>query len=207
MRHALLCAAVLLCVSATSFGIVTPTGSGYEVSYNINLSSTVNGFDLTDVLIIESDGANVSVDYPFTINATGRTTLSHELSFEPTSALILGIDPAGAPDWKDHLIMATNDEFAADAMGKLFSQTFSTPRHSHVIGWLYAADSDPAAVDSLVSFFQNEGAVAAFDPHGDFRVLEWTIVVPIDVIPEPTTAITGLMGLAGAGLTALRRRR
>jgi len=183
------------------------------VDYTFHLGGTLNGNDVTDIFILETDGTQVSVDYAFTAASRGKTTLTHVIPFSPSLALVIGLDRAvpGVGDEKDHIVMFMNNDFAVTTFGKKFSQVFPAVdggervRHSTLIAALEdAQNGDLDALDLITDFFMTgAGQYAAFNPAGSFRVIEFTNGTSID-IPEPTTmALLGL-GLIGA---ALRRRR
>jgi hypothetical protein len=193
--------------------LVTSTSGGYDVSYELNLSGTLNGSPVSNMLILESDGAQLSAAFGFSAASAGRTVLTHTIGFLPTSALVIGLDlaVAGVGDGKDHLVILMGSDFADAHEGELFSQFFPSiggePRlgHNALMAALQAAEAgNSTALQTITDFFLiGAGSLAAFDPAGDFRVLEFTVGIPIDIV-EPASA---LLVLGGVGLLALGRSR
>jgi hypothetical protein len=197
---------------------VEPVSGGYQVSYDIKLTSgSSNGNDIGDALIFEWNGSGeFSVDGGFTINGRGQTQISHVIGFDPTSAFVIGWGAAipGVGDEKNHLFTLSNFAFAAEARGKKWSVAFPgvppEPRtgHNAMIGLLQsAATGDVDALDAVSEFVKREAEPAGFDPRGNFRVLEWTVAEPIDlpVLPVPVMPLYGLVLLI-LGLLVLARR-
>ena len=193
---------------------------GYEVSYEINMNPpTSNGSDIINTFIFEWDDSNFTnfnVASAYTIANQGMTTISHTIDFEPTSALLIGYAEGieGIGDGKDHIYTITNTDFADSTLGMKWSAAFPgvTPetrvRHSAMVSLLQALDES-----SLTNFVKTEGYRAAFDPAGDFKVVEWTCnggvcppPIPIP-IPIPIPAAAWLFGSALIGLVGLKRRQ
>ena len=200
-------------------GAVVSTGGGFEVSYSGDLRrGTLHGSDITNLFILESDGATVHVDSGFTVPARGPFTLAHEVPFAPTSSLIVGLDlaPAGS-GLVDHLVVFMDDAFAEDALRlPKFSDIFPAIdgrerlRHSGLVQALKDAEAgDGAAVDVLVDFFTlDAGKFAAFDPGDSFRVLEFSPPKCIDRCDDSgaTLALFSFASLAAIGLRRKLRR-
>lgn len=216
---------LLFAFVGTADAWVIPVGSEYEVGYGINMNpGTSNGSDVQGVFIFEWDDTNFNVDHAFTIAGRGNTYLRHIIGFDPTSALLIGYG-AGVPgigDEKDHLYTITSTAFASTVYaGQKWSETFpgvppsSRVGHSAMIGLLKIGD-----VDALSSWVKTEGYRAAFDPAGDFAVLEWTGCGPGEEplpgggcgpiggnIPEPATIALLAVGLAGFSYRWPRRMK
>ena len=215
----LLTSAFLSIAVAVEASIIPLIGGGFEVNYDFDLKrGTLHGSDITDIFIFETDGTQVNVDYTFSAAAMGPSTISHEILFAPTLALVLGLDLAPLdPGLKDHLVVFMDNDFAADALTKAkFSEVFPTVagrdrvRHSVLVQAIKDSQlGDSDALQSLTEFFiEDAGKFAAFDPENSFRVVEFSYPEEIDVdpIPEPTTiAILGI-GLAGLAGGAARRK-
>lgn len=180
--------AVFSCLASAA---VTPDAGGYRVSYNVNLSSgTSNGSDIEDILIFEwNAGGDFSVEPGSAVADQGRKVLSHVIGFKPTSALVMGWGAAipGVGDEKNHLFTLVSSSAAAEFTGKKWSEAFPgippIPRtgHNAMIGQLQAAVAgDATALAAITEFVQREASVAAFNPAGGFRLLEWSVAQPID---------------------------
>ena len=191
--HSLLAVLLIALLAVNADADVTPVPSGYEVSYQIDLSvGTSNGLDILDTFIFEwNENGDFSVDYPYTINNRGRTLINHTIGFKPTAALLMGygLGVPGIGDEKDHMFTVISSEFANSVIGQKWSQAFPgvppDPRigHNAMINLLKnAAVGGESALKQLTDFVKKEGYKAGFDPIGSFRVLEWTIVWPIDYI-------------------------
>ncbi len=209
----LLLALVTYFASTATAGVV-PVAGGYQVSYEINLGSgTSNGGVIQDTFIIEWNANNdFNIDYAYTIAAKGKTSISHTINFEPTTALLIGygLGIPGIGDEKDHLFTFMNATFARQVIGLKWSQAFPgvppTPRigHNAMINLLRdAATGNTSALDTLKFFVESEGYQAGFDPTGNFSGIEWTIGAPIGI---PTLSIYGL-GITVFGLLMLASRR
>lgn len=188
--------------------IVTAVEGGYQVDYYVSLAQgTSNGSDIQDTLIFEwNQGGEFSAEFGPTISGEGSTFISHVIGFEPDSALVLGWGAAvpGVGDEKDHLFMLANNSFTQQVTGLKWSTAFPgvppEPRtgHNAMIGLLKdAAGGNSDALDAISLWLEREATQAAFDPAGNFRVIEWSVAQPIDfATPIPVLSGTGLALLA-----------
>ena len=107
-----------------------------QTTYSLNLGAgTLNGNNVTSIAVFETDGALVSLDFPFTIGSSGLHSITHASLFQPTLSLIVGLD-LNAPlpgDGKTHVLFFTSDAFAQGANGVLFSQAFPHTWHNDFI--------------------------------------------------------------------------
>ncbi len=210
----LLLSSIFLSIAVSVQASVIPIGGGgYEVNYDFEMRNTLYGNDITDIFIFETDGTQVNVDdYSFSVAATGPATISHDISFDPTLALVLGLDRAPLDSGnKDHLVVFMDNDFAvANALGKKFSEAFPAVdgrdrvRHSIIVQAIKDSQlGDLDALQSLTDFFvEDAGKFAAFDPENSFSVVEFTSGTRVN-IPVPSTL--PLFGIGLAGLAARRK--
>ena len=189
---------------AMNFSSVTPAAPGFDTSYTFDLPFTLNGNDVTSIMILEAGAAGeVSMDFPFAVAPGDTATLAHHIGFFPTSALIVGLElpSPNVGDGKTHIAMWVDSGFAAGAIGLRFSEAFPNSRHSlFIANYLLAVGGDAAAQQALADFFvTGDGAGAAFTPGGSFRYIMSTVIVP-----EPAGP---LLWASGLGLLALLLRR
>jgi hypothetical protein len=197
---------------------VIPVGAGYEVSYGIDMTpGTSNGSNVGSVFIFEWDGSShLNVDSGFTIAGTGTSVLRHVVPFAPTSSLIFGVGLGvpGVGDGKDHIYAVVNEAFAEDAVGLRWSQVFpgesdaTRIRHDQFVTLLQqAAAGDAAAIATVSHFALTDAEDGAFDPAGNFRVLEATIFGPPVGVPVPEPATLALFGLGALAAAWSRAKR
>jgi len=192
---------------ALSFALVVgiaASANATSISYTVDVSGgSISGNPVSHVVIMEMGGGFTNFHFGFTLNPTGQTTLTHDVSFEPTSTLILGLDVPTEVDGKTHLVFFADPTFIQNALGKKFSVSFPNTRYPDVaINLLAAEGGNTAALDWLAKFFAGDGAAAAFASGGPNLGAEFS--TPVLFTPEPSTFV--LFGLGGAML-AFRLRR
>jgi len=166
-------------ISAVAVLAFVRIAGAVPVSYSANLS-TSKGNPVTDVLIIEADGAAPAraTVYPTQLPGTGTAIISHDAPFAPTKSLIIGLteglDEFGAD--KTQIVMFLDVNFAAANAGVLFSSVFPGVRHSETIARLRAAVAGDAVELAWFTdtFFTGSAAAAAFATGGAFTVAEFT---------------------------------
>ena len=181
------------------------------VKRNFNLA-TPNGTPITHVAIYAAgDGKDALILSPAPIPASGSASLAYTVDFTPKGTLAVGLSKRQSEEKWD-IVMFTNKTFADAAVGKRFDVAFPDFGSSHRLGHLHANlpgilqqahAGDQASVQSLKEILREENATRAyFEPHGDYRIVHWTVG---SVIPEPATL--ALVAFGVAGLAALRRRK
>ena len=160
------------------------------VSYTANLS-TSKGNPVTDILILESDGAGPArvTIYPTELPGHGTAVISHDSPITPTRSLIVGLtvgaDENGAD--KIQIIMFLDRDFAAARAGvKTFSTSFTGVGHDEtILNMQAAAAGDTAQLAWFASTFFSATAPAAFATGGPFVVGEFSV---LNVIGNSATA-------------------
>ena len=90
---------IFLSIAVSVQGSIIPLSDGaFEINYEFDLKrGTLYGSDVTDIFILETDGTQVKTYYTFSAAAKGPSTITHVNNlFEPTLALLLGLDPTVA---------------------------------------------------------------------------------------------------------------
>ncbi len=169
--------------SNSSAGVIS-LSDGYQVNYGIGMNpGTSNGSDIEGVFVFEWDNNNYDAFYGGVIASRGTTYLRHEIDFLPTSSLIIGYGAgiSGVGDELDHLYTVTNLAFSNIVGGLKWSEAFPgvppDPRigHNAMVDLLKdAASGSLSALEDIYDWVKLEGYRAAFDPRGNFAVLEWT---------------------------------
>jgi hypothetical protein len=194
-------------ILALSFALVVgiaATANASSISYTVDIGGGAINGAVTHVAILETGGGLTNIDFGYSLNATGQTTLTHDVPFVPTSSLIVGLDLPGAVDNVSHIVFFTNPTFAWDANGRLFSVVFPNSHHNDFVNRLLSAEGGDAANRAwLLNFFATDGAPAAFAPGAPTMGIEFTVGTVIT--PEPSTFVLFGLGLAIAAGRRLRR--
>ena len=158
MKAAVLALAILLGVAADA--------AATTITYSINMFGTLNGSPVTNVIILERNGASTSIDTSpsFILNATGLSTLTHDVSFTPSETLILGLDASAIPGGQTHVMLLTDPAFGWSVVGMRFRDVFNIGYVDFRNAVLGASNGDAAQQAFLLNFFANgTGAAAAFN--------------------------------------------
>lgn len=148
------------------------------LSYSAEIHAS-KGNPVTDVLILESDGARVyATIHGSDLTGNGLAVVSHDPPFTPTQALVIGLTDGQDEEGNDkvQIIMFLDRDFATTHAGIPFSSVFPGARHSLTIASLEAAVAgDPGELAWFTNtFFSGPAAGAAFAPGGPFAVAEFT---------------------------------
>jgi hypothetical protein len=165
-------------VPAAALLLLASAARGETVSYTANLH-TSKGNPVTDILILEDDGAQVHASlYPSELPGRGTAVLSHEVPFSPVETLVIGLTEGQDTDGSDktELVMFLDSDFAAAHAGVPFSSIFAGARHSTTVANLQqAAAGDEAQLAWFAdTFFPGPANGAAFASRGPFTVAEFT---------------------------------
>lgn len=190
----------------TLTALAAPAWSGpITLTFNLN---TPNGNPVTDLVIYNGHAGVDSIQFvPDVLAPNGVQTLTYSVPFDPTSTLILGINPAADAEGA-HIILFAEETFANNAVGKKWSELFAPARHNAMITLVSDAhDGNAAAIASLTDFFRGpKAAAAAFHSPDSYSILQFSTVRPPigSPVPEPGSVL-----LFGAGLFVLwiARRR
>ncbi len=214
--------------------------------YKLNFTTTMNQYDVTAVVMFESEVGTQGFGntWPFDV-PSGTSTITDPFDkLQPMQALFLmgltnlvpaGTDATGQEPW--HLVLFTNNAFAAAAVGQSFDTLFPNTSEATLINDLleaYAPGSNPTddrlnqAGDDMFAFANLLGASdaingpngsIAFGPNDLYSVLAFSsgqiigtgFASTTEVAPPPTDTPEPLslaMLTSGlAGLMVVRRRR
>ena len=157
-------------------------------------SGALNGSNVTNIAIYESNGPQSNIDYGLVASSSGAFVLSHMASFVPTMSLIIGLDIPLTPG-KTHVVVFANQAFVNSADGQRFRTMFPDTPYSRFVDQLAMANSGSTAAQAwMMSFFQGNGSVGAIEFSNG-------------VIPQPMTYGPVGLGLAVMGAARYRRRR
>lgn len=151
---------------------------GVTVSYSANLS-TSKGNPVTDILILESDGAGPAraTVYPSQLPGFGTIVISHDAASLPVRSLIIGLTEGTENGIdKTQIVMFLDPAFAAAHVGVPYSSVFVGARHSDTIARLQAAVAGDATQLAWFTdpFFTDYAAAGAFVSGGAFTIAEFT---------------------------------
>jgi len=185
-------------LSAVVVSLIVSAQAGSIVDYSLNLGAgTLNGNNVTSVMILETGPGGTNLDFSYTLPSSGLATLSHTVSFVPTSSLIVGLDldTPNPGDGKVHIVMFTNSAFAYGSEGLNFSTVFPNTHHNDFITRLVAAEGgDAGQLAWMTNFFlTGDGAAAAFATGAAPVGVEFTVSKALT--PEPAAISLGLLGL------------
>ncbi|MDX2036390.1 MAG: PEP-CTERM sorting domain-containing protein [Isosphaeraceae bacterium] len=223
-------------VGGTAFGRATAALDTLGLSYSVDGNSTLTidpvGLGAGDVIIIGNDGGldDSYADYNDFLNSGGCLIMMGGSSWDPFRTWLSGyftLDPdAVAAEWIQGFNWVRT---AAHPVTQYLpaDYTFESPELSYrMIAFEPAADTTLLGIDAFgdsiaaIRTYANGGAFIymGFDIGADFYGTagdQANFVVPFfqgalektAVVPEPSTVAGALLGLAGAGVSAMRRRR
>jgi hypothetical protein len=194
--------------------VMALTASAGTLTYNFQLQ-TSEGYDVHNIMMYASDGAgNDSIYFnPVTVPASGVFQLQQTVSFDATSAMIVGTMQRNQDSNMD-LVMWVSDSFASSVLGMRYSDVFpngaSGPNPGHN-AWpaliTAAASGDATSLTTLYDFFRRSHTNnPLFQPAGSYSIIEFSVVLPPIGADTPEPATLSLVGIAAIALL-LRARR
>jgi hypothetical protein len=216
-------AALVLALGAAPLAAHATTPQ-YFVSYDVTSRYAVSDIFVWNSGALHGGGSYSSLTYKFSTDP-GTSTINDPFPHQDPIArtFMFGITGSiGDEIGGQHLVLFTNDAWAADAAGSAFATLFPNTTESDLIADILAADSD--AVHRLFTFGEGDAATTphygdiAFATGDDFTAIAFStgqIIgggtslltrAPPSGTPEPATWAMMIIGLAAVGACARRRR-
>ncbi|WP_202988756.1 PEP-CTERM sorting domain-containing protein [Bradyrhizobium campsiandrae] len=229
-KYILVLASLLAAGAGSEAWASTALSSPYYISYNVNGLQ----YQVDNIVLFEQTANSSGLTWAFSAPAGSSTITDPFTKYDPiTSTFLMGTasNLPGDPPGQDHLVLFTSSTFAQSAQniafGTLFPDVLETTFVSTLRDYFRSGPgglppSDPQ-YNFLFGFASEYGTASpiegqspiAFDPGGTFQAIAFSngqvisdpgTVTLTAAVPEPSTWAMLLLGFAGLGMLAVRRK-